>query len=202
MASGAPKDIFSLQLPSRPRMLSHQTNSLPSTPRQLPRDYVLGARTPSPSGRLRGESARSVSSDSSHPMPPLRLAPVACRFMSTQTSQRRIPYTIGTDLLEKDEHKIKASLNPHEEEKLSGDMRELYDRLLPSAENEVKRNQVVKKLRKILAEEWPGKQIEVDMFGSSGNLLFTSKSDGAQSLCLTNMPCTMLISLQSTCALQ
>lgn len=75
------------------------------------------------------------------------------------------------------EKKPKAALEPHEEDKLSGDMRELYDRLLPSDESERNRVELVKKLERIFQEEWPGSDIKVSVFGSSGNLLSSSDSD-------------------------
>jgi DNA polymerase sigma len=74
-------------------------------------------------------------------------------------------------------------LEPDEREKLSGDMRELYDRLLPSEESEERRAQLVKKLERILNEEWPGHDIRVNVFGSSGNLLSSSDSD--VDICIT-----------------
>jgi DNA polymerase sigma len=77
----------------------------------------------------------------------------------------------------------KKTLEPDEHEKLSGDMRELYDRLLPSQESEERRAQLVKKLERILNEEWPGNDIRVNVFGSSGNLLSSSDSD--VDICIT-----------------
>lgn len=69
-------------------------------------------------------------------------------------------------------------IDPAEEKKLSGDMRELYDRLLPSKESDMQRSNFVQKLERILNEQWPGNDIKVHVFGSSGNLLCTSDSDG------------------------
>ena len=77
----------------------------------------------------------------------------------------------------------KRSLEPDDHEKLSGDMRELYDRLLPSQESEERRTLLVKKLEKILNEEWPGNDIRVHVFGSSGNDLSSSDSD--VDICIT-----------------
>lgn len=178
-----------LPLPPRPRMMSQQSNSLPSTPRQYAHDFVSRPRTPSPVASISRNPTRSFSSDPSK-IPPsyYRAAPSTCRFMSTQTSRRRIPYTIGTDRLERQEN-VKATLDPHEEERLSGDMRELYDRLLPSADSQAKRIQAVDKLRRILTTEWPDKDIQVSVFGSSGNLLCTSESDGLHAR--TELRCTM-----------
>ena len=77
----------------------------------------------------------------------------------------------------------KKSMEPDEHEKLSGDMRELYDRLLPSQESEDRRAQLVEKLDRLLNEEWPGNDIRVNVFGSSGNLLSSSDSD--VDICIT-----------------
>ena len=72
----------------------------------------------------------------------------------------------------------KKYLNPQEEEGLTGDMRELYDRLLPSTESDERRAMFAQKVDSILHERWPGNDIEVHVFGSSGNLLSTEDSDG------------------------
>lgn len=92
--------------------------------------------------------------------------------------RRRMPYSLGGDRLEKVKAGVKKSLNADEEKKLTGDMRELYDRLLPSAESEERRAKFVRKLERMLNEQWPGNDIKVRVFGSSGNLLCTSDSDG------------------------
>ena len=81
-------------------------------------------------------------------------------------------------MLEKAKSTPKKCLNPSEEGKLSGDMRELYDRLLPSAESEDRRARFTKKLERILNEQWPDNSIKAHVFGSSGNLLCTNESDG------------------------
>ena len=72
----------------------------------------------------------------------------------------------------------KKYLNPVEEEKLSGDMRELYDRILPSDESDQRRAKFVQKLERILNQQWADSDIQVHVFGSSGNMLCTSDSDG------------------------
>ena len=72
----------------------------------------------------------------------------------------------------------KKFLNPREEGKLSGDMRELYDRILPTRESDEKRARFVQKLDRILNQQWPGNEIKVHVFGSSGNKLCTNDSDG------------------------
>ena len=72
----------------------------------------------------------------------------------------------------------KKFLSPDLEVKLSTDMREIYDRILPSKESDENRAKFVQKLEKILNEQWPGNEIKVHVFGSSGNMLCTSDSDG------------------------
>ncbi|KAI9873057.1 MAG: hypothetical protein M1830_000888 [Pleopsidium flavum] len=98
-------------------------------------------------------------------------------------SRRRMPYSLGGDKLEKAKVTPKKYLNPKEEQKLSGDMRELYDRLLPSKESEERRAKFVQKLEDLLSTRWPGSEIKVHVFGSSGNMLCTSDSD--VDICIT-----------------
>jgi DNA polymerase sigma len=101
-----------------------------------------------------------------------------CKYETNSAfGKRRIPYT-SSDVLEKAKEEPKKTLDPHEDEKLSGDMRELYDRLEPSQESTARRRQFVDKLQKILETEWPGNEFKVHVFGSSGNMLYTSDSDG------------------------
>jgi DNA polymerase sigma len=88
-----------------------------------------------------------------------------------------VPYH-SSDILDKVKEEPKAILNPHEEDKLSGDMRELYDRLQPSVANTQKRDQFVQKVKHILDLEFPGNLFTVHVFGSSGNMLYTTDSDG------------------------
>ena len=88
-------------------------------------------------------------------------------------------YDLGNEKLPKlDAKDVKSKLSEDEERKLTTDMRELYDRLKPSAENDLKRKQLVEKLETLFNKEWPGNDILVHVFGSSGNLLCTDESDG------------------------
>jgi DNA polymerase sigma len=90
-----------------------------------------------------------------------------------------MPYSLGTDKLEKvDPDKIKSQLLEDDEKKLETAMRQLYDRLLPTEAVEINRRRLVSKLEKILNDEWPGHNIQVHLFGSSGNLLCSDDSDG------------------------
>jgi DNA polymerase sigma len=102
-----------------------------------------------------------------------------CKFETgAEFRKRRIPYVDGGDQeLGPPAKEPKKSLDPQEESKLSGDMRELYDRLLPSEESDARRAALIKKLERIMKDEWPESDIEVSVFGSSGNLLSSDDSD-------------------------
>ncbi|KAF2191535.1 hypothetical protein K469DRAFT_557178 [Zopfia rhizophila CBS 207.26] len=164
----------------RPSIVSHHSNSVPSTPLQFPRQFESRSRSPSPNGGLGSHSPRSVSSEANGSMPTLRKEQrgrVGCKYETNAAfGRRRIPYT-SSDPLEKAKEEPKKALDPNEEGKLSGDMRELYDRLLPTGESAERRLTFVKKLENILQSEWPGNEFKVHVFGSSGNLLYTSESD-------------------------
>lgn len=171
--------------PLRPPIHSHHSSSVPSTPYQQPRDLRFHSRSPSPNRGLSNQSPRSVLSETTGPSGVQKTAPVVCKFETgAEIRKRRIPYVEGgNEELGPPKKEPKKSLDPDEHEKLSGDMRELYDRLLPSAESEDRRAQLVKKLERILNEEWPGNDIRVNVFGSSGNLLSSSDSD--VDICIT-----------------
>jgi|TARA_R110002003_G_scaffold116_2_gene10071 DNA polymerase sigma len=88
-----------------------------------------------------------------------------------------MPYH-SADILDKAKEEPKKTLDPHEDGKLSGDMRELYDRLQPTQENTDLRTKFVAKVQRILETEFPGNEFNVSIFGSSGNMLWTADSDG------------------------
>lgn len=123
---------------------------------------------------------------------------MVCKFETgAEIRKRRIPYIEGgNEELEPPKKEPKKTLQPYEDEKLSGDMRELYDRILPSEESEMRRAKLVKKLENILNDEWPGNGIRVNVFGSSGNLLSSSDSD--VDICITT---SMRISMHSLAGL-
>lgn len=163
--------------------LAQQSSSVPSTPHQHARKFSFESREPSPNA-MNNPSPRSAYSESNitlpssrPPVPPLR---GGCRFETAMAhTKRRMPYSIGSEKLEKlDPADIKSKLSEDEERKLTTDMRELYDRLLPTPESENKRIKLVEKLEKLFNNEWPGHDIRVHVFGSSGNLLCTDESDG------------------------
>ena len=81
-------------------------------------------------------------------------------------------------MLERAKTMPKKFLNNKDEGKLTGDMRALYDRILPSKESDCRRTEFVRKLDRILNQRWPGNDIRIHMFGSSGNMLCTNDSDG------------------------
>jgi len=164
----------------RPSIVSQHSNSVPSTPLQVARKYTTRSRSPSPNGGLGSHSPRSVSSEANGTMPTLRPArPFKCRFETNvgMLGRRRMPYQ-SDEILERAKEEPKKSLDPHEDDKLSGDMRELYDRLEPKQEDTHIRERFIKKMQGILETEFPGTKIMVHVFGSSGNMLWTSESDG------------------------
>lgn len=107
-------------------------------------------------------------------------------------SKRRIPYSVGGEKLDKlKPSEIKSRLSQDEEAKLSADSQKLYAYLLPTEESEKKRERLVQKLETLFNTEWPGHNIRVHMFGSSGNLLCTDKSDGQLSSIWTPIGCIL-----------
>jgi DNA polymerase sigma len=123
-----------------------------------------------------------------------------CKFETgAEIRKRRIPYVEGgNEELGPPKKEPKRSLEPEEHEKLRVQMDDLYKQLLPSDESEERRAQLVKKLDRLLNEEWPGNDIRVNVFGSSGNLLSSSDSD--VDICITT-PLKKLESMHSIAAL-
>ncbi|OAL48224.1 hypothetical protein IQ07DRAFT_93189 [Pyrenochaeta sp. DS3sAY3a] len=163
----------------RPSIVSQHSNSVPSTPLQVARRYETRSRSPSPNGGLGSHSPRSVSSEANSAMPTLRPSrPFKCKFETNvgMLGRRRVPYQ-SDEILEQANEDLKKSLDPHEDDKLSGDMRELYDRLQPTQQDIDIRDTFVKKVQRILETEFPGTEFKVHIFGSSGNMLWTAESD-------------------------
>ncbi|KKZ67149.1 hypothetical protein EMCG_07171 [[Emmonsia] crescens] len=181
MAWAIPADL-SRHIPPRPTFASQHSSSLPSTPYQHPRDLQFVSRSPSPN---RGSSSpRSTHSESTHLLPSLRRPYGGCKYETGMAHfRRRIPYSLGSELLPKELGPLKEHLDPADEKNLTGDMRELYDRLLPSEESEQRRLKFVNKLENLLNKQWPGNNIRVRVFGSSGNKLCSSDSD--VDICIT-----------------
>ncbi|KAJ5919706.1 hypothetical protein N7454_009541 [Penicillium verhagenii] len=178
-------------LPERPPLNSQQSNSLPSTPYQHARNLSFHSRSPSP---VRGStSPRSTHSESTHlPRKPIG----TCKYETAMTFfRRRIPYNLGTDILPEEKEALKEKLEPEQEQKLTAEIMDLYDRLLPSAESDDRRRQLVQKLEKLFNDQWPGHEIKANVFGSSGNKLCSSDSD--VDICIT----TNLKDLEHVCLL-
>jgi hypothetical protein len=173
-------DAATLARVQRPSIVSQHSNSVPSTPLQVARKYDTRSRSPSPNGGLGSHSPRSVASEANSTMPTLRPArSTKCRFETNvgALGRRRVLYH-SSDILDEVKEDLKATLDPHEDHKLSGDMRELYDRLQPTQENTAVRNRFMDKVQHILETEFPGNEFKVSIFGSSGNMLWTAESDG------------------------
>ncbi|KAL1841057.1 hypothetical protein VTJ49DRAFT_7441 [Mycothermus thermophilus] len=146
-----------------------QSSSVPSTPHQHPRKFSFESREHSP-GAPQNHSPRSAYSETNGNVPSLRPLPPrlgGCRF------ETAIPHS----------HKLKSKLSEEEEKKLEADMRDLYSRLLPTEKIEQNRKRLVEKLEKLFNNEWPGHDIKVHLFGSSGNLLCSDDSD--VDICIT-----------------
>lgn len=161
----------------RPPLTQQQSNSLPSTPYQHARNLSFHSRSPSP---VRGSnSPRSTHSESTHLPPSARMPLGACKYETAMAYfRRRIPYSLGADILPEEKDGLKEKLDAEEERQLTADIMDLYDRLLPSAESDDRRRQLVRKLEKLFNDQWPGHEIKANVFGSSGNKLCSSDSDG------------------------
>ncbi|KAB5559984.1 hypothetical protein GE09DRAFT_1220651 [Coniochaeta sp. 2T2.1] len=186
------------QLPARPPKTTRSappvtssdqpalSNSVPSTPHQHARRLSFESRGPSPDA-THNHSPRSAYSETNSALPSLRPLPrpVQCKYETMPAyGRRRIPYSIGDEKLDRvDLDKIKSKLSEDEERKLTTDMRELYDRLLPTETIGQNRRKLVQKLEKLFNDEWPGHDIKVHLFGSSGNLLCSDDSD--VDICIT-----------------
>lgn len=188
--------MANLQHPPRPPLQSQHSNSVPSTPYQQARDLRFHSRSPSPGRGLNNNSPRSTLSEAVGPGIAQRSQPVVCKFETgAEIRKRRIPYVDGgNEELGPPKKEPKKSLEPEEHESLGGQMDELYQRLLPSDESEERRAQLVTKLERLLNEKWPGNDIKVNVFGSSGNLLSSSDSD--VDICITT-PLKQLESMHS-----
>lgn len=171
---------------SRPQQqhsaLTQQSSSVPSTPHQRARKFSTASREPSPIPAV-NHSPRSAYSESNSTFPTYRPLPsrfTRCPYETGMAhSRRRMPYKLGSDKLEQlKPSSIKARLTADEERKVTRDMEKLYAQLLPTEESEAKRQRFVQKLENLLNTEWPGHDIKVHVFGSSGNLLCTDESDG------------------------
>ncbi|KAK8132649.1 hypothetical protein PG999_000822, partial [Apiospora kogelbergensis] len=179
-ASTSPATLASVAPPTH-------SNSVPSTPHQHARKFSFESREPSPTAN-HGHSPRSAYSETNGNLPSLRPLPPrsgGCQYETIpERSRRRMPYSIGSERLDRsDMSKVQTKLVDDVEKKLSTDMRELYDRLKPTEAVEEKRGKLIEKLEKLLNDTWPGHEIRVRLFGSSGNLLCSDDSD--VDICIT-----------------
>ncbi|KAJ5323439.1 hypothetical protein N7476_002039 [Penicillium atrosanguineum] len=119
------------------------------------------------------------------PRPRKHLTPFDALRIHTPTSldSKTGACFMGSDILPEEKEALKEKLTPEEEKKLTEDIEELYERLLPSAESDDRRRQLVAKLEKLFNEQWPGHEIKAKVFGSSGNKLCSSDSD--VDICIT-----------------
>ncbi|KAM7201945.1 hypothetical protein V8F20_004653 [Naviculisporaceae sp. PSN 640] len=179
-----PRPAPSSQQPSPPAPT--HSSSVPSTPHQHPRRFPDEEREPSP-GATQNHSPRSAYSETNGNAPTLRRlpAPGYCRFETdVPRPRRRMAYALGSERLEKvDLTRVPNRLSEQDEDRLAKDIGELYKQLLPTEEVEMKRKKLVHKLEKLLNDEWPGHDIQVHLFGSSGNLLCSDDSD--VDICIT-----------------
>ncbi|CAL5871954.1 uncharacterized protein PFLUO_LOCUS6211 [Penicillium psychrofluorescens] len=170
------------EIPARPALNSQQSSSLPSTPYQHARNLSFHSQSPSP---VQGStSPRSTHSESAHLPPSARKPLDGCKYETAMAYfRRRMPYSLGAEVLPEDKDALKEKLEPEAEKKLTADIMDLYDELLPSAESDDRRRQLLRKLEKLFNEQWPGHEIKVHVFGSSGNKLCSSDSD--VDICIT-----------------
>ena len=176
---GIPFEGRPFQASARPAIMSHQSTSLPNTPFPHVRD--LSPVSNPPSSNVPSSNPSPVLSDSNKSLPPSRRrSPTAgCKFETGMAfSKRRMAYSMGTDLLEKAIVTPQESLDPKDERRLTHDIGELYNNLIPTPESVKRRAQFVHKLETLLNKQWPGSDIKVNVFGSSGNMLYTNDSDG------------------------
>ncbi|TGJ83367.1 hypothetical protein E0Z10_g5387 [Xylaria hypoxylon] len=164
-----------------PSHLPPHSSSVPSTPHQHARKFSFESREQSP-GANQSHSPRSVYSETNGTLPSLRPLPPRGGGCKHETGlnfpRRRIPYNIGTDPLDRvDLNSVRSKLSEDDKHKLITDMDELYGRLKPTEAVEIKRQKLVQKLETLLNNTWPGHEIRVHLFGSSGNLLCSDDSD-------------------------
>ncbi|ETI23471.1 hypothetical protein G647_05273 [Cladophialophora carrionii CBS 160.54] len=160
--------------------VSSQSKSMPSTPFQRPESRS----SPSPEPPAKNGSPLSLPSDKSHTPPAGRNRYGGCKYETgMQRARRRVPYSLGSDPLEKVKSELKLRLTREEDERLTQEVQKLYEQLQPTAESEERRSRFIEKLDKILRERWPTSSIKVNVFGSTGNSLGTADSD--VDICIT-----------------
>lgn len=161
-----------------------KSKSNPSTPYQRSQTKLGQQISPSTGQPTREGSPRSLNSESSHTTPAPRRPLRGCKFEAGMAkARRRVPYSLGPEKLGPEPEDMKKKLGLQEEAKLTSDMQKLYSRLVPNDESLARRSRFVQKLESLLQTRWPGQQINVSVFGSTGNCLGTSDSD--VDICIT-----------------
>ncbi|KAK5941726.1 hypothetical protein PMZ80_005677 [Knufia obscura] len=162
---------------SRLSPASAKARSLPSTPSQRPHSPNGRRASPVTATATREASPQSLRRGAGRTPPTYRRGMICKYETGMKQARRRVPYTLGPEKLEPDPEGAAKRLNSNEELRITADMQALYGRLLPTNESETKRQKLVEKLEKLLKERWPGQQINVSVFGSTGNRLGTNDSD-------------------------
>ena len=93
--------------------------------------------------------------------------------------RRRMPYSLGIERLQKVNPAKVRSIPPEHEGQLTKDMNQLFDNLLPTQDVAQNRKRFVAKLEKIFKDEWPEHNIQINVFGSLGNMLCSDYSEGS-----------------------
>lgn len=164
---------------------STKARSLPSTPSQRQRSPVTDPRSPSGISHrhVRDQSPQSLRASASNTPPHFRRGMICKYETGMKQARRRVPYTMGPEVLQPDPEAANKKLSAKEEFRITADMQALYAELLPTAESEERRHRLITKLETLLQQRWPGQDIQVSVFGSTGNKLGTKESD--VDICIT-----------------
>jgi hypothetical protein len=177
----SPPLVMATNKPSRPALKTQQSASLPATPNQRAFDHTPISRSPSYQ-RNASNSIPTMCPSDTITFP--RNFNGGCKYETGMANaKRRVPYSLGPDRLEPDPEVPKSLLTPSEESRLTTDIQELYSRLLPTPASEERREKLVGKLQSMLRDQWPGHNIQVNVFGSTGNKLGATGSD--VDICIT-----------------
>lgn len=170
--------------PSDPRSCLHQSALTSTTPYQAPREPAH-PDSPALSHQQQENSLLTSGVADAAPFQPYRYQKhQSCQYETFLAYQRRrMPYSLGGELLMREEG-VKEKLAFGEEQALSGDIEDLYQRLLPTEESDSRRKIFIQKIEALLKERWPMADIGVHVFGSSGNRLSTCDSD--VDICITS----------------
>jgi predicted nucleotidyltransferase len=164
--------------------VSSHSKSMPSTPFQRPDSRSESRASHSPEPPAKGYSPPSLPSDKSTTPPAGRKQYGGCKYETgMQRARRRVPYSQGSDPLERVKSDLKTRLTREEDETLTQEVQKLYEELQPTVESEQRRSRFIEKLENILRERWPTSSTKVNVFGSTGNTLGTSDSD--VDICIT-----------------